>query len=361
MTSSDQDLIDRLHTAGEGTVAVTAVPPGLAHRARTAGIRRRRTVRSLTAATLVASAALVAGVAVSGWDLPLFGDQRTIHPAKTAAEAVVDGVRIGHLPVGYDLSGEAVTEEIDGEWLTRAVFNPDGKPAGRHRGSIVISVWRIWPGGHGGPSFKPDDAKARRFAARTGSEEYQWVSQSGRSVDTFAAVSVEGMEVASSVVEDIAGHLTQLTDPLGCPATSPSPPSVPGSRPARLVPDDVRVAIACRYAGFNEVVPAGTLTARAFLTEPQPFVAAVNSAVPPEAGAWSCPADLGSTDLIVFIGPTSGRTTVAVARTGCAWMTPPLGGALVTPDALRHALSDPKTPWTGVTSTASGQPDPSGR
>jgi len=145
MALGDQDLIDRLRAAGEQTLTTTPVPAGLAHRARAAG-RRRRTVRSLTAASLAASAALATGVLLSGWGLPLPGGERSTAPASTRTDPVVDGVRIGHLPSGYVLSEPPRTEESDGEWLTRAVFNPGGKPAGQHRRSIVISVWRVAQG-----------------------------------------------------------------------------------------------------------------------------------------------------------------------------------------------------------------------
>ena len=162
---------------------------------------------------------------------------------------------------------------------------------------------------------------------------------------------VEGMEVPPTVVEGIAGHLTQPTDPLDCPAAPPELPASSG-RPARPVPDDVRVAVACRDAGFNEAVPAGTLTAHAFLDEPQRLVAAVNGATPPADGVWNCAADSGATDLIVFTGPVTGTTTVAVTRTGCRWMHSSFGGTLLTPDAVTHALSALDAPLARLTPAA---------
>jgi hypothetical protein len=179
-------------------------------------------------------------------------------------------------------------------------------------------------------------------------------------VDIYATVGIEGAQIEPSVVEDIAEHLTQLADPLGCPASPPKMPASPGHL-TRPLPDDVRVAVACRYAGLNEAVPAETLTSRALLEDARHLVAAVNAARPPADGTWYCPPDSAGIDLLVFTGPVSGTTTAAVARSGCRWTTTSLGTTSLTPDTVEDALSALDAPSAQIAPTPADQPQPSRR
>lgn len=109
-----------------------------------------------------------------------------------------------------------------------------------------------------------------------------------------------------------------------CPATLGDYPkhwAFPPAPSASLVPGTPQVAAVCRYAGINDPHPNALVksatVAGAMLTS---LTVALNKAQPSH-GVYSCPAEFGLYDLVVFSYPDRGPVDVIVDATGCTQAT----------------------------------------
>ncbi len=102
-------------------------------------------------------------------------------------------------------------------------------------------------------------------------------------------------------------------------APQPVPPNqVPGST-STFVPGAPRTLVACRYHGFNQREPVGTLAATARFA-PEPFVTALNRAPHvPNGAVFHCPLDAAEV-IVLHFGYANGETlAVTVSTQGCGF------------------------------------------
>jgi hypothetical protein len=93
-----------------------------------------------------------------------------------------------------------------------------------------------------------------------------------------------------------------------------------GSRLSQLVPNMPDRAVWCQYASMNEKVKPGALVRFVAVRNPSALAKLLNQAKPvPKNAAYSCPADLGGRDAIVFA--KAGKKTVISLGSGCLQTT----------------------------------------
>ena len=94
-----------------------------------------------------------------------------------------------------------------------------------------------------------------------------------------------------------------------------------GFRLSQLVPSTPDWAVFCKYAGMNEKVTYGTLIRFEVVRHPSALAKPLNQAKPvPKDAAYSCPADLGGRDAIVFVKAEK-ATTVIIPTAGCFFVS----------------------------------------
>jgi hypothetical protein len=94
-----------------------------------------------------------------------------------------------------------------------------------------------------------------------------------------------------------------------------------GSRLSHLVPSTPDRAVFCKYAGMNEKVTYGTLIRFVAVRNPSSLAKLLNQAKPvPKDAIYSCPADLGGRDAIIF-AKAEKTTTVIIPTSGCPFVS----------------------------------------
>jgi hypothetical protein len=111
------------------------------------------------------------------------------------------------------------------------------------------------------------------------------------------------------------------TAALDCPSAPPSvlqPQPISGTD-TTLVPGTPTALLACRYHGFNQPEPIGTL-ANAASFSPGPIATGLDSqpAIPPGVVS-NCPADFGETILLHFTYADDSTLTVSISTAGCRY------------------------------------------
>ncbi|MBO0880947.1 MAG: hypothetical protein J2P17_11510 [Mycobacterium sp.] len=115
--------------------------------------------------------------------------------------------------------------------------------------------------------------------------------------------------------------VSSSASPVGCPATAPQSlaPAQPADAAVRLVPGAPSVATVCRYHGFNQTVPRGTLARRAIVrgNTLAALVAGLNTAPLDRGVPSTCVVDFGEAILIVFGYASGPPVTVSIDVGGC--------------------------------------------
>jgi hypothetical protein len=144
---------------------------------------------------------------------------------------------------------------------------------------------------------------------------------------------IAGCSSTSPKAEQLAAKVTAI--PSASPTTtSPTPP--PFKCPARVpsviakhqrpgtastfVPGHAVALLACRYHGYNQPEPSGSLAKFAHFA-PAPFVTALNAARPVPKGAYNCPMDANETILLLFAYANGSRLTASIDTMGCEFAT----------------------------------------
>jgi hypothetical protein len=100
-----------------------------------------------------------------------------------------------------------------------------------------------------------------------------------------------------------------------------------------LVPGRPVTVLICRYHGFNQPEPIGTL-ASSRLVSARPLAAELDAGEPVGNVLRSCPADFGDVTLLVFEFRHGHRLLVTVHGSGCRIATNGARSAYAPPDAL---------------------------
>jgi len=136
------------------------------------------------------------------------------------------------------------------------------------------------------------------------------------------------------------------TRPLACPTHPPR--SVPAHQiagtAAAMVPGHPNVLLACRYHGFNQPQPVGSLAKFARLS-PAPIARALNVLPPvPKDAVFHCLVDFDERILLFFAYPDGSRLTVKIEIGGCRFATNGDRTVLAPLDSLEAALGHDPTP-----------------
>ena len=199
----DQLLITQIRTAGQETCP-PSVRSDLAQQARV-GARRRR-ARTRVGLALTLTLLVAAGSATAVRNATRGHTDKSSVAAARRDTMIIDGVRMGFLPDGYQLSDSPSISTHDGVRVTQATFTIGGRGGpGLSPHAIVVVVWRA---GVGDPiRDKPGDALIHTTNVKIG-DLTTWASERQESVSIPATVGITGVEVPSDIVNQIADHLS---------------------------------------------------------------------------------------------------------------------------------------------------------
>ncbi|MGO9874078.1 MAG: hypothetical protein ACLPVY_09790 [Acidimicrobiia bacterium] len=109
---------------------------------------------------------------------------------------------------------------------------------------------------------------------------------------------------------------------LECPIHAPTviaKHQQPGTA-STFVPGRPVALLACRYHGYNQPEPIGSLAGSAHFA-PGPFVTALNTARLVPKRAYNCPLDAGERMLVIFAYDNGTRLTASIETMGCGFAT----------------------------------------
>ena len=109
-----------------------------------------------------------------------------------------------------------------------------------------------------------------------------------------------------------------LECPIHAPRVIPTH-QLPGTV-STFVPGRPVALLACRYHGYNQPQPSGSLAGSAHFA-PGPFVTALNTALPVPDRAYNCPMDAGERMLVIFAYDDGSRLTASIETMGCGFAT----------------------------------------
>lgn len=107
-----------------------------------------------------------------------------------------------------------------------------------------------------------------------------------------------------------------------------------------MVPGHPTSLVACRYLGFNQTQPSGTLAGTAAL--PATTTAALANSAPvldPKGPARHCPADFGDETLLILRYHRPPDLWITVQMSGCSFVTNGIRTAFPAPPALSTMLT----------------------
>ncbi len=128
--------------------------------------------------------------------------------------------------------------------------------------------------------------------------------------------------IVSPVPEPAPDSTVTTSAPMQCPESVPAAVAVhqrDGTQGA-MVPDDPRELLACRYHGFNQPQPSGSLASSASF-DPTETARELNGARPEPARPVNCPADFGETISLIFRYTGESHLVVAIHTSGCRTAT----------------------------------------
>jgi len=163
----------------------------------------------------------------------------------------------------------------------------------------------------------------------------------GCSSSTHQARTAASSASVTSTTPPIVTTTTVAAHPpvLRCAARLPRDASGHTARTAvgQLVPGSPVELLACRYHGFNQPQPSGTLAA-SHRFAPGPVAAALNGARRvPNGAVFNCPIDFGEQILLLFGYDDGQRVNVTVSTAGCRFATS-RGMSVWTPPSLLRRL-----------------------